>query len=129
MYKSCSHLMALILLIGCQPKLESNEQPMQNVWHSDKADVLVSSSLKAEEVFRIKLALGTNATNVQGKLVSETMDMGVVPLAFTSNDGRAFNAQSIVGACNLDTMIWRLELKWLEDGNQRFIVMPLEVSR
>jgi len=122
-------IILIITLLGCEPT-KLNQQPMLKMAQQQNVDIYISKGLVAEEVFSIKLDFKERVSKVQGKLISQTMNMGMVPLSFSDVEQRQFVAQSIVGACNLESMIWRLEIRWLTaDGQQRFTSSPVSIRR
>lgn len=119
----------ILSLSACQPVLKQNMSPLETVWDESGVQVMVTKALHAEELFTISLSLTQEGSAIAGKLVSQSMEMGVVPLVFNTQDQRNFHAQSIVGSCSLQQMVWRLELRWLENGQSRFITLPLMVRQ
>jgi|GEM_PF-2242368 len=115
-------------LLGCERPVTVVE-PLSLLLQTPTLAIYSQEQLVAEEVFNLGLEFETEVEGVKGRLVSETMAMGIVPIYFKSNDQRVFNAQSIVGACALQKMVWRLELTWLEQGKIKLIEVPLTITR
>jgi len=115
-------------LLGCERPVAVVE-PLTLLLQTPTLAIYSQEQLVAEEVFNLGLQFETEVEGVNGRLVSETMAMGIVPIYFKSSDQRAFNAQSIVGACALEKMVWRLELTWVEQGKTKLIELPLTITR
>jgi len=119
--------MLLFGLFGCeQPKLN---QMMVNIYHSPALDVVIDTELIAEQIFTIELGFDGHVSDVKGMLVSETMNMGVIPVAFNSIDSHNYAANTLVGACSLKTMVWRLHITWKNNGTPQMLDVPITVTR
>lgn len=121
-------LLIVVMLSGCGGP-ESAAKPESIIYQSKHITIKTDSRLVAEELFNINVVFAKEVTEVKGKLISDTMNMGIVPLGFKPINSVTYQARSIVGACNLQEMVWLLEIKWLEQDEPRMLTTPITVYR
>lgn len=121
-------LLIVVMLSGCGGP-ESAAKSESIIYQSKHITIKTDHRLVAEELFNINVVFAKEVTEVKGKLISDTMNMGIVPLGFKPINSVNYQARSIVGACNLQEMVWLLEIKWLEQDEPRMLTTPITVYR
>jgi hypothetical protein len=91
----------------------------------------IPQELYAETLFDVGITFDQPVSNIKGELTGISMDMGKVPLFFTSNnqDLTAYSTKVLLGACALPVMQWRISLTWQENGKTQYFEQSITVQR
>jgi len=125
-------LILIFVLAGCQePVLETKSEIKMQVIKTKELSISVPVYINAETIFPIKLKFPNEVTIVSSRLVGITMDMGIIPVIFNSENSMktSFNAQLLVGACTSPVMRSRLEVVWKHNGQEKSYHQVITINR
>jgi len=121
----------LLLIAGCQEAIEDEEVHVQTQQiKTNDITINFPVKIKAESLFEIALEFPQNVEIISSKLVSISMDMGIIPVFFQEKKNTSYlTAQLLVGACSLPSMQWRLDIQWKQNGQRKFFSQMLDIKR
>lgn len=125
-------LASLLIITGCYDTVDKTDKPHKiNTFQSDSLTLTIPYELYAETLFDVGITFDHPVSNIKGELTGISMDMGKVPLFFTSNnqDLTAYSTKVLLGACALPLMQWRLSLTWQENGKTQYFEQSITVQR
>ena len=125
-------LASLLILTGCYDTVDKTENTHKiNTFQSDSLALTIPQELYAETLFDVGITFDQPVSNIKGELTGISMDMGKVPLFFTSNnqDLTAYSTKVLLGACALPVMQWRISLTWQENGKTQYFEQSITVQR
>jgi len=122
----------VLLLTSCSeaPKEQAEPVKKQRVKTSD-ITFEFPVVIKAENLFKFDVKIPHSGTITSAKLTGISMDMGIVPLIFKTQDksNTHYQADVFLGACALPIMKWRLEIVWVVNGQTKYADQSIAVIR
>ena len=125
-------LASLLALAGCnEAQYHGSEHIPFQAFESEQVTLFVPQTMRAEELFDMRVSFNSEVENVQAKLEGISMDMGIVPVFFRPDhdNKNTFATKVLLGACALPVMEWRLTLTWQEAGKAKFYQQSINVTR
>lgn len=85
--------------------------------------------IKAEQWIALNLHSQVDVWQVQeAKIVGKSMFMGRIPVQFKAHENGGFSAQTLVGACSSDKMVWQLQISVEIDGKTTMLLYDFVVN-
>lgn len=126
-------IFSLFLLFGCDQA--QNQITTQAGPDLSLCDFSVSDCVKkvAEQQLSLRLEPGfapsekpihwqlhftSSVSNLKLRLEGRDMFMGVIPVATSVTDGKAFEGQMMFGSCSSGYMVWRMFVSWQQGTEQ-----------
>ncbi|WP_156904760.1 hypothetical protein [Ferrimonas senticii] len=119
-------LAALVMLTGCQP-VATNSEVMPHLGAAVMCDfqqhecqqqgnrlTLLPATAPSETPLSLQLQLAPGQTIVAAQITGRDMYMGMIPVKFDQHG----SAQTMVGSCATDHMVWRLAVRLQDQGGK-----------